>query len=142
MQLISLCEYHATNFYTEGQSFKNRSQQNEHVFIYNVISKRMLSYNHLSIFIFKCQFKILFRKFPQVTRKVSPSYYYIWVRLGYSVFDSISYNVILLFGLQIEGTSTYVIFCGGTCRSEFESSTRHRCKYFSKFISELARCQW
>ena len=27
------------NFYTEDQSFKSRPQQNEHVFIYNIISK-------------------------------------------------------------------------------------------------------
>ena len=27
------------NFYMEDQSFKSRSQQNEHVFIYNIISK-------------------------------------------------------------------------------------------------------
>ena len=41
------------NFDTEDQSFKSRSQQKEHVFIYNIISKRMLPYNHLSISIFK-----------------------------------------------------------------------------------------
>ena len=50
------------NFYMEDQSFKSRSQQNEHVFIYNIISKRMLPYN---ISIFKFQLKLLLKKFPQ-----------------------------------------------------------------------------
>ena len=34
------------NFHMDDQSFKSRSQQNEHVFIYNAIRKRMLSYDH------------------------------------------------------------------------------------------------
>ena len=49
----------------EDQLFKSHSQQNKYVFIYNVISKRMLPFNHLSISIFKFQLKILFKKFPQ-----------------------------------------------------------------------------
>ena len=53
------------NFYTEDQSFKSRSEQNEYVFIYNVISKRILPYNHITISIFKFQLKILFKKFSQ-----------------------------------------------------------------------------
>ena len=53
------------NFYTEDQLFKSRSEQNEYVFIYNVISKRMLPYNHITISIFKFQLKILFKKFSQ-----------------------------------------------------------------------------
>jgi hypothetical protein len=35
------------------------SQQNEDIFMYNVICKRMLSSNHLSVYIFKCHLKIL-----------------------------------------------------------------------------------
>ena len=62
MQLISFVTTTLQNFYTEDQSFKSRSQQNEHVFIYNIISKRMLPYN---ISIFKFQLKLLLKKFPQ-----------------------------------------------------------------------------
>ena len=63
------------NFYAEDQLFMSRSQQNKHVFIYNVISKRMLPYNHHSISIFKFQLKILFKKIPAAARRVSPSYW-------------------------------------------------------------------
>ena len=44
------------NFYIKNQSFKSLSRQNEHVSIYNVIRKKILLYNHLSISIFKLKF--------------------------------------------------------------------------------------
>ena len=63
----------------------SRSQQNKYVFKYNVIIKRILPFNHLSISIFKFQLKIMFKKFPQQRVEyhlVNGIYEYLAIILG------------------------------------------------------------
>ena len=95
--LLAFASTTLQNFYTEDQWFKSRSQQNEHVFIYNVFSKRILSYNHLRISTFKFQLKILFRKSPQ--QRVG--YHLVMYRFMYMCFAIFSKGSSKFFSLQI-----------------------------------------